>query len=438
MCGIIGSLGFAKSHEVVKFLKTGLFIDTIRGFDSTGVACCYMREEPVDVVKSLLSGSDFIQTSKFDKVITGHHLLYIGHNRAATRGNVSINNAHPFTEGDVTLVHNGTLNTWQSLTEGYFSSDSQAITKGIADAYDIPSFLEKLDGAFALAWFNNKTKVFNLARNDKRPMVVAWIKGQDHIVFGSEELILQLAADRAGWELDSVLVVPPGEHWTMVLTKDCIKNGFEYEKFDCNKKSPPANYNYNHKWSGRDAIIPFDPHDKIIVTIPDYSFSPFLIGTRDQGSCDLMIDGHEELAARSWFLDKEEWVKLYQLKKEGKTFVGTISQISPQAGHIYVKELKVAELKEVKKARNFDSKRHSKIGTTTQSYVLGYNNTMIKVATAEKFLSKGCYHCNKPLGVDDKYTWIKMDAALCGDCHNPVTNNNNKQVANINEHRRSQ
>lgn len=420
MCGIVGTLGWGRPTEIQKFMKHGLFIDTLRGFDSTGIACINKDHKPL-VLKSLLSGYDFVQTQRFDKIVSGLHTLYIGHNRAATRGTVNVDNAHPFEQNPVTLVHNGTLDSWNKLSKEYFTSDSQAIAQGLAEVEEaeaIPEFLESIHGAFALAWYDERTNLFNLARNDKRPMVVAWVDKLDQIVFGSEELILRLAADRAGWDLVDIQEQPPGEHWTMSMDKEGFDKGFEYVSFEY-KRPVQTNSNYwNSSYVGRDdKTIPFSVDDKVIVTIPDYGIQPFITGNKTQGSTDLLIDGHEELAAKSWFHNREDYQGFFQAKKAGAKFVGIISQVSPQAGNIYIKQIKVGTAKEIKAAVNFDPKKHS---NSNKQYVMGYNKQMLRVETARKFLASGCYHCGTPIELSDKFTWIKTDAALCEECHNPV------------------
>ena len=47
----------------------------------------------------------------------------IGHNRSATIGNITKDNAHPFRKGDLVGVHNGTIH---SLKQSNGSTDSEA------------------------------------------------------------------------------------------------------------------------------------------------------------------------------------------------------------------------------------------------------------------------------------------------------------------------
>jgi len=420
MCGIIGTLGWGNTNSIQKFMKSGLFVDTLRGFDSTGIACINKDNKPI-VLKSLLAGHDFVQTQRFDRIVSGLHALYIGHNRAATRGTINIDNAHPFEQGPITLAHNGTLDNWNNLSKGHFTSDSQAIAQGLAEveeAQAIPEFLESIRGAFAIAWYDERTNLFNLARNDKRPMMVAWVDKLNQLVFGSEELILRLAADRAEWKLTDVQEQPPGEHWTISVDKDGFDKGFEYVEFDYKRhvltKSEQWRGNFGY-WNSKTS--PFFTNDLVVVTIPNYSIEQYIYGTKTKGSIDLIIDGNETLDAKSWFHNREDYQEFFQAKKAGKTLVGTVAQISQKSGTIYIKDLRVGSETEILSALNFSSRKHS---NSNRVYVMGYNKQMLREETAKRFLERGCYHCNTPITLSDNFTWVKTDAALCEKCHNPV------------------
>ena len=110
MCGLVGVISkYDKSYEDIKkhFLKYAIAVDTLRGEDSTGVM--RMNEKgKVETNHSILPGIQYVSTKSFDNIKTDSWAIF-GHNRAATRGSVSRENAHPFTFGDVTLMHNGTL-----------------------------------------------------------------------------------------------------------------------------------------------------------------------------------------------------------------------------------------------------------------------------------------------------------------------------------------
>src|SRR5574343_169279 len=95
MCGIVGFITTETdrgAYDRRKFIESALIAGMVRG----GNAC------------------DFMATEEYRKVFGTSVLLstlraVIGHNRSATVGKSSTANSHPFQEGPITLVHNGTL-----------------------------------------------------------------------------------------------------------------------------------------------------------------------------------------------------------------------------------------------------------------------------------------------------------------------------------------
>ena len=173
MCGIIGLISknsngfYLKEAELFTHM---LQMDTIRGLDSTGVFGVTPQSE-IDIVKGNTNGWLFTsckQYSDFEKDIFHKYHIVIGHNRAATKGTITSDNAHPFQEENITLVHNGTIFNQEELDVSV-EVDSHAIAIALSKA-DAVNALNKIHGPFALVWFDSKQKTLNLARNNERPL----------------------------------------------------------------------------------------------------------------------------------------------------------------------------------------------------------------------------------------------------------------------------
>jgi len=172
MCGIVGVIskskaGLFKGHA--DLFKQMLFVDQLRGTDGTGII--YDDDGKVITRKSPESAGSFlskewVKNSIDDSVKTGSFL--IGHNRAATKGSLTWQNTHPFTEGHITLVHNGTLFSHKELDDKK-EVDSHAICSHMA-INGAEETLKNIDGAFALVWINELERTINLARNLERPL----------------------------------------------------------------------------------------------------------------------------------------------------------------------------------------------------------------------------------------------------------------------------
>lgn len=205
MCGHVGLAGnlFQKHREALKDL---LFLDTLRGKDSTGVATVTMGRE-IKTFKSLLPGHDFIEDTRFDQAINPGQCIWIGHNRAATVGKKSRLNAHPFISEDETMVgaHNGTITArWQCVdNHTQYDTDSEGVinmirNRGWKDA------IGKLTGAWALVVYDSRNHTLNFLRNKERPLFFALFKEHDGIIWASEEWMIEAVCLRRNIEIGKI------------------------------------------------------------------------------------------------------------------------------------------------------------------------------------------------------------------------------------------
>lgn len=173
MCGIVGLISRYDTFPfyVDKLFTNLLRMDSIRGEDSTGVFGVDQKGH-VDFLKGDTDGYLFTRTQSFEKFLKrmSSYNIVVGHNRSATIGNVTPENAHPFQKKHIILVHNGTIRNKDDLNNKV-EVDSEAIAHALSE-HDCVTALGKIDGAFALVWFDSKDKTLNLARNDERPLYV--------------------------------------------------------------------------------------------------------------------------------------------------------------------------------------------------------------------------------------------------------------------------
>lgn len=166
-------------------------MDQIRGKDSVGI----ISEKPtaIEIEKSVIDPVSFLEHRRVVPLLTGTRAL-VGHNRAATRGGVSINNAHPFHHDGVTLVHNGTLFT-NAVKTPSFTVDSESICYALSQVAPEHArlVLEELDGAYALIWYDQRDNSWNFCRNDERPLHIMRSTTGNIIWLSSEAGILYAA-----------------------------------------------------------------------------------------------------------------------------------------------------------------------------------------------------------------------------------------------------
>ena len=200
MCGLVGMAGNIVEQDK-KALKFLLRFDSSRGEDSTGLAVVHEKENKIEVFKRVgVPDMLFAENDAFDaKHIYKGPLgkVFIGHNRAATRGKISDDNAHPFHHDGIVGAHNGTLVSASTLEKGNsFDVDSEAIFYNLAQ-FKVEDVISKIWGAYALTWYDDVNDNVYIIRNKERPLFWCRRKDQDVFYWASESWMLYAALGRA-------------------------------------------------------------------------------------------------------------------------------------------------------------------------------------------------------------------------------------------------
>lgn len=198
MCGLVGVAGnLLMSHH--KMFRDMLLFDTIRGWDSTGITVVPMQSNIPKTIKEIGPPSNLWDWGDNDElnnkgVVKAVKKVLMGHNRAATVGKINKENAHPFTFGNITGAHNGSLNSWKDL-EGYdhLNVDSQALFNTI-DKKGIDHTWKSFYGAAAITWWDEKKGQLSMVRNDQRPLYIAFSKDEKVVFWASEAWMIRTAA----------------------------------------------------------------------------------------------------------------------------------------------------------------------------------------------------------------------------------------------------
>jgi predicted glutamine amidotransferase len=208
LCGLVGFAGFLE-YKHKNAMKELLFLDTLRGKDSTGLAAVD-RDRRVSTRKFTVPGYEFIEYPAVERAMCHADQLWIGHNRFKTSGNISKANAHPFEvldeDGDILLVgaHNGTLiNKYEldHLVGDKFDTDSETLFNWLVEAPDFKEAISKVKGAWSLTWWDPTTDSLHFLRNEERPLTYAFTKDHKAVVWASEAWMIINACRRNGVEL---------------------------------------------------------------------------------------------------------------------------------------------------------------------------------------------------------------------------------------------
>ncbi len=222
MCGIVGFITGEKllgAHRRASYVQQGLIADTLRGEDSTGA---YFVEHGnqlntgIGWCRDVVDGYTFVANNTFwHKYLgKGEQHAIIGHNRSATIGGIHMGAAHPFQEGPITLVHNGTLTQTGTLLKSQAmlkaANDSHAICYNLGEE-GIETMAAKLDGAFTLIWHDARDNTMNIVRNEKRPIHLAKVEDEKTLLIGSEADMIYWLAKRNNMKIEEMATPAPGQ-----------------------------------------------------------------------------------------------------------------------------------------------------------------------------------------------------------------------------------
>jgi len=250
MCGIVGSINH---QDVVPELLKGLSNVEYRGYDSAGISV--ITDEGIKTLK---------RTGKLDQLrellctqpVAG--LAGIGHTRWATHGEPNEANAHPHSNADVAVVHNGIIENHSELhswleAEGfrfYSQTDTEVIphlisyymAKGLDIDQAFNRALNKLEGAFALGVLFQQDHDHIYAARRGSPLVIG--RSEQSMTLGSDAHALANSADE-------LLYLEEGDYARLGIDQYALHdaNGHRVERaFKRNQVNQHCTGKQNHRY----------------------------------------------------------------------------------------------------------------------------------------------------------------------------------------------
>lgn len=240
MCGLVGVAGNV-GVNMEKVFRRLLELDTTRGPHSTGVLSVKSTGESV-VVKSLGTPWDLAENKNYSSCFTGAIKVLLGHNRWATKGKISKQNAHPFEFATLVGAHNGTLRSVTNLDDYKdFDVDSENLYHDM-NQNGVYETIPKLNGAFALTWYDKIDNTINLIRNNERELYFTYTEDMKTLLWASEDWMLMVAAHQCDVKIQKPKLLPVGVLHTFDVPRkwDDLINNVHTRKMEMFSYTPPA------------------------------------------------------------------------------------------------------------------------------------------------------------------------------------------------------
>ena len=228
MCGIFGSTGHKNSYNIV---REGLLKLAYRGYDSAGIASSSTSAVVLEKTMGHPEGLPKEGTPTSSA---------IGHNRWATHGKPSEQNAHPHMsmDGSVFLVHNGIIENHLALKEKlseegyhfYSETDTEVIPNLIEREYKLSgNSLKAIEGAIAL--LEGSFAIVCFFTHQPLKLFVAK-KGSPLVLGATQTLSYYISSDKNSLPEDTFLYADLPECCVVEISAGDLVKGVVFQPFE--------------------------------------------------------------------------------------------------------------------------------------------------------------------------------------------------------------
>lgn len=412
MCGIVAAAGLltAEEEKIFKFL---LILDTVRGEDSTGIAGVSVNGD-VLVSKAVGTPYDLFPLKLTERVFTANNRLLIGHNRYATQGGVTKKNAHPFEFDNVVGVHNGTLKARYGLKHDNYEVDSEQLYANI-DEDGEKVVLPKVEGAYALVWYDKENKQLKVIRNKERPLHYAFSACGKKVFFASEEWMLAVALSRNSYKHRPIQEIQEDQLYTFDVGVNINFNNFKavtFEKEGLKQASPKPVTVTTFQPSAVGTIGTKEASEvNYIGTWVKGKFSPYVIHEYASGNVKY-LSGYDTVLKINFKMYHTDIHVLEKLK--GQVIEGKIMGVMRDTPVYLLNPSSVITEQEAADQTLADEMAEAII-ILEDEVVVDHMNRVIDEATFYKRYGE-CSNCGQGILYGDPYHPTDYQSCLCEDC----------------------
>ncbi len=423
-----------------KALKHLFIFDQLRGEDSTGLGLIEKNKsiwcaKEVGTPNFLFNNWDCFDEKGLVKDGWKYKSL-IGHNRAATKGSVTNENAHPFTHGNVIGAHNGTLTSVSKLEDGNkFEVDSEAIFYNLSK-HPIKDVIGNIQGAYALTWYDQRTDKMYFIRNSQRPLFFARREDKDVIFWASEAWMLNAALGRCSVKHTEVKELPVNHLLSFDLSDGSIRERELVDEGEMLGYIPPVttyHHRQTHHYPPR-----YTPRNNSSVKKDDETSIPKKELEKMLGKeVEFYVEGEDKTGNLNYLCARPITMEDYEIrifgdnhpsyqewKTKNTTFKGKVKRVqSFRLKHRgKVETYVLLDLRTIEEV--FYEKDEKKEGNVIHladripfnKPLTGFKGATLTEAEFRNATCKGCAWCSASAGHDDALLWLSKDEFLCPDC----------------------